>query len=374
MVERAQIFSRLALKPDFTAWPKDPNVIAQYRASSGTLYQYRVRGNIQELVTTSGQPLYQRVTSETAIDSPLRIPGWPAWNGTRSIGLQPTARYALGIDTTATTAVQIDRCPTGTSIARYTESPDFALVVFANSSAPSATRSDSILGVIARAEFADVIVRAENGTVQRRNARLAAGQRMDVVMQNPREMLLVRRMPDAPTVNQPLGLIAAGGKFVIDGAGIERGGAYTPPFQAGLRLSGTSTTTPFRFSSYGGDSEVAYERLIRVPNATTSLSVTFRNAQRVHGNGAIVRISVNGRPIHSRDLGPAPGATGPSAWNTNAHTVRVPLGAHAGQPVVIGVSVWGKGDDNADEIWLSEPILVNDTAQQVTQVSTAVLP
>jgi hypothetical protein len=374
MVERAQIFSRLALKPDFTTWPKDPTVVAQYRASTGTLYQYRVRGNIQELVTTSGQPLYQRVTNEMSVDSPLRIAGWPAWNGTRSIGLQPSARYALGVDTTATTAVQIDRCPTGSSIARYTESPDFALVVFANSTAPSSARSDSTLGVIARTEFVDVIVRAENGTVQRRNARLAAGQRMDVVMQRPREMLFLRRMPDAPAVNQSLGMVAAGGKFVIDGAGIERGGTYTPPHQAGFRLSGQSTTTPFRFSSYGGDSEVLYERLIRVPNATTSLSVTYRNAQQQHGNGAIVRISVNGRVAHSRDLGPAPGATGASAWNTDAQTVRVPLGAHAGLPVVVGVSVWGKGDDNADEIWITEPILVNDTTQQVAQTSTAVLP
>jgi hypothetical protein len=38
------------------------------------------------------------------------------------------------------------------------------------------------------------------------------------------------------------------------------------------------------------------------------------------------------------------------------------------------VSVWGKGDDNADEIWITEPILVNDTTQQVAQTSTAVLP
>jgi hypothetical protein len=87
-----------------------------------------------------------------------------------------------------------------------------------------------------------------------------------------------------------------------------------------------------------------------------------------------VRISVNGRVAHSRDLGPAPGATGASAWNTDAQTVRVPLGAHAGLPVVVGVSVWGKGDDNADEIWITEPILVNDTTQQVAQTSTAVLP
>jgi hypothetical protein len=373
MVERAQVFSRLALKPDFTAWPKDPAVVAQYRASSGTMYQYRVRGNIQELVTTSGQPLYQRVTNEVAIDSPLRIPGWPAWNGTRSIGLQPTARYALGLDTGTTTSVQIDRCPAGTSIARFTESPDFSLVVFANATTPAA-QTDNALGFIARADFVDVIVRAENGAVQRRNAPLRTGERMDLTMQRPREMLLLRRMPDATAANQSLGMLAAGGKYIIDGSGLERGGTYLAPHSAGFRLAGTTLPTPFKFSSYGGDSEVAYERLIRVPNATTSLTVTYRNAQRSYGNGAIVRVTVNGRPVHSRDLGPAPGATGTAAWNTDAQTVRVPLGAHAGLPVVVGVSVWGKGDDNADEIWLAEPMLVNDTAQQVAAVSAAVLP
>lgn len=372
MVERAQIFARLGLAPDFANWPKDPSVLAQYRAKNGTVYRYRVRGGTQELVTTAGQPMYQRVHGQSNIDSPLRIAGWPAWKGTRSIGMQPGAHYALGLAPGSGSIVQIDRCPTGAAVTRHTEGSDYALTTFSTTN--PATFRESTLGIVARTAFADVIARAQNGSVVRRNASLANGARMDLNMPQPRELLMVRTMPAAAPLNQSLGMVAAGGKFVIEGSGIERGGTYVPTHDINLRLAGTSGMTPFRFVGPTGDSEISFERLIRVPNATTSLSFTYRNSQRAHGNGAVVRISVNGRVMHARDLGPAAGVSNSSAWNTDAHTVRVPLGAHAGNPVVIAVSVWGKGDDNADETWITEPVLVNDPAQQVVSTSTAVLP
>jgi hypothetical protein len=373
MVERAQIFARLGLVPDFTNWPKNPNVLAQYRAKSGARYLYRVRGGTQELVTTSGQPLYQRVTGQANIDSPLRVAGWPAWRGTRTMGLQPNAHYALTLVPGSGSVVQVDRCPSGATITRYTESPDYALVTFGSTN-PAAMLRETTLGMIAKTTFVDVIVRAQDGTVVRRNAPLTNGTRMNLNMPRPREALLIRRMPQASALDQSLGMIAAGGRYVIEGSGIERGGTYNSPHQVGLRIAGTTNLTPFRFVGPTGDSEIAFEKLIRVPSATTSLSVTYRNAQRMHGNGAIVRISVNGQVVHAKDLGPAAGTSGPAAWNTDAHTIRVPLGAHTGNPIVVAVSVWGKSDNNADETWLTEPILVHDPAQQLVATSAAILP
>lgn len=372
MVDRAQLFARLGLTPTHEGWSRDSSLVAQYRAKNGAIYRYRVRGGTQEMLGPDGQPVYQRVTGQTSVDSPLRIAGWPAWKGNQTIGLQPTARYALASGVGGP-VVQIDRCPTNAWITRYTENASYALVNLGSTPA-SGSGAQTILGIVARADFADVLVRSEDGTLVRRNAMLRTGERMDLNMPRPREILLVRQMPSATPLNQTLGMIAGGGKFMIEGSGIERGGAYVPPFSAGFRLSGSSATTPFKFSSWGGDSEIAYERLVSVPSATTSLSVTYRNAQTVHGNGAVVRVSVNGRIVFTKDLGPTQGVSGPGAWNTNAHNTRVPLGAFAGQPVVVSVSVWGKGSDNSDEIWVAEPILLSDPTQQVATVSTPIVP
>jgi hypothetical protein len=373
MIERAKLFSSLDLKPDFSSWPMDPQMIAQYRAKDGSLYRYRVRGEIQELVDASGQPLYQRVTGLSQVDSPLRIANWPAWTGSRTIGLQTGGRYALGSSFGADTAVQIDKCPTGIAVTRYTESPGYALVTF-GASGSSASSGETVLGLVARTDFLDVFVRSANGALVRRNAPLSVGQRMDIEMANPQHLLLIRQSPSETSLNQPLGMIAAGGRYLLDGSGIERGGQYMSPHQAGLRLAGTPGFTPFRFVAYGGDSEIAFERLVQVPTSPTSLRLTVRNAQQAHGNGAKLRVRVNGSLVFSRDLAPTQAAGGGSAWNTDAHTITVPLGIHRGMPVVVGVSIWGKGDDNADETWITEPILVSDPSQQLTVSSTSVLP
>jgi hypothetical protein len=371
MVDRAQLFSRLGLTPTHDAWPRDSGLVAQYRAKNGAIYRYRVRGGIQEMVAPNGQPVYQRVTNQQSIDSPLRIAGWPAWKGTQTIGLQPSARYALGAAVGGPT-VQIDRCPGNAWITRFTETSGFALVNLG--STPAASSPQTALGIVARADFADVIVRSEDGTMVRRNAQLRTGERMDLNMPRPREILLLRQLPAAPPLLQPLGMIAGGGKYVIDGSGLERGGLYTPIHNANWTIAGSTLPTAFRFTSWGGDSEIAYERLLAVPSATTSLSVTYRNTQAAIGNGAVLRVSVNGRVVFSKDLGPTPGASGPNAWDVRAHNTRVPLGAFNGTPIVVTVSVWGKADDNSDEIWVAEPVLMNDPTQQLATASAAIVP
>ena len=51
-------------------------------------------------------------------------------------------------------------------------------------------------------------------------------------------------------------------------------------------------------------------------------------------------------------------------WPTNIHGWFVPLGAMAEQPVLITIATDAKGENNADQIWWSRPVLVQDAAQQ----------
>jgi len=377
MVDRALIFSQLGLVPCVDAWPRDASVVSQFRDKSGKIYQYRVQNGVQELTIPGGTPLYQRVTGKSKIDSALRIPGWPGVTSTGNIGLLPTAVYALAPSTAApATAVQVDACPAGYSISRYVETADFALLTFVPNG--EATGSDA-LGLVANATFVDAILRDASGTIVRRNAALATGSRMDLRSARPSELLLIRRTVDPmPVPTGTTGSIALAttpvlGKYISDGTGIERGGVFVSPSIASFQLAGYTTTTPFRFAAGGGDSEVAFDNLMMVSGRDSAVEFTVRNTQKTYGDGAICRVYVNGKLAFSEDLGPRPDATGVMKWDTTAHICRVPIGATAGRPIVFTIAIWGKGNANADEVWLSEPRLVNDTTQSAyTTVISAV--
>ena len=107
-----------------------------------------------------------------------------------------------------------------------------------------------------------------------------------------------------------------------------------------------------------------------VPSSASTVEFTVRNTQTKYGNGCVCRVLVNGREVSSKDLGPQRDAWGNVTWSTSGQRFRVPLGAHAGLPVVITIAVWGKGDANSDEIWMSDPRFINDTTQSS---STAVV-
>jgi hypothetical protein len=40
---------------------------------------------------------------------------------------------------------------------------------------------------------------------------------------------------------------------------------------------------------------------------------------------------------------------------------------------VFTIAIWGKGDDNSDEIWMTEPLLVNDRSRAISSNSVAVV-
>ena len=91
------------------------------------------------------------------------------------------------------------------------------------------------------------------------------------------------------------------------------------------------------------------------------------------GDGVVCRVLVNGREVAAKDLGPQRDIWGNLTWSTAGNRFRVPLGAHAGLPVVITLALWGKGNANCDEVWISEPKLVNDSTQtSTTSVVTVV--
>ena len=381
MLDRAQLFAELGLAPTYANWPNDPTVMCQYADRSGNTYRYQVKNGLQQLIRANGTPLYQRVTGVNSLTTALHIRGWPGYTSTGAIGLNPAAVYALApkpADLAPPTSVQIDKLPSATGITRYVESADFALATFAPVSTTIRTGSTT-LGLVANAEFADVIVRDTSGRVTRRNAPLARGARMDLAVAEPTDLLLLRRtlvplsLPANSTDQVLLAPTTVAGKFVSDTTGLERGGSFVPPHTTTLSLAGITQRVPFRFTAGGGDSEIAFDYPIIAPSADSTVEFTIRNSQTKYGNGSVCRVLVNGKVVFTEDLGPVKDATGKLVWDTAARICRVPVGAHAGRPVVVTVSVWGKGDMNADEIWMTEPRLVRDSGQATTTSVVAVV-
>ena len=378
MAERASIFTRLRLEPLVGTWPRETGVACVYRDLTGKQYRYRVRNGVQELVKPSGDALYQRVRGVAKVDSTLRIPGWPAYTDKSSIALDPRAVYALTATPVEPPLVQIDKCPPDACITRYVETPDFILVAFdANNERPG----DETLGVLARgADFVDAILRDRSGRVIQRGAALSKGTRMDMRVTEPADLILLRRSVDliaSPT--RATGSIALAstpplGRYISDNTGIERGGAFTPPHVVSWGLVGTSLRTQFRFAAGGGDSEIAFDHIVVPPSADAAVEFTVRNTQTKYGDGCECRVYINGKQVFTQDLGPRKDPGGALVWDTSARTCRVPIGVHAGRPVVVTIAIWGKGNENSDEVWMSEARLVSDAAQTSQATTIAIVP
>jgi Domain of unknown function (DUF6259) len=381
MVDRAQLFAQLGLAPSYANWPNDPTIACQYLDRAGNLYRYQVKNGLQQLVRANGTPLYQRITGASTLATPLQVRGWPAYTATGPIGLNPAAVYALAPkspEPAAATAIQVDKLPSSSSIVRYIETPDFVLARFAPVSASTLTASTT-LGLVANADFAEVLVRDSSGRLTRRSTPLARGARLDLAVAEPVELLLVRRAfatPPLPASTTDQVLLAAtpvAGKFVSDTTGLERGGSFLPPHTAMFSLSGSLERASFMFAAGGGDSEIAFDYPIVPPSADSAVEFTVRNTQKQYGNGSICRVSINGKVVFTEDLGPVKDATGRLVWDTAARICRVPVGSRAGEPIVVTIAIWGKGDMNADEIWMTEPRIIRDGGQTTTTSIVAVV-
>jgi len=139
-------------------------------------------------------------------------------------------------------------------------------------------------------------------------------------------------------------------------------------------LATPESPTPmrFQFAGYGNDSHTLYEALVLVPGTATSLAVRFRNSQSKFGDGSTVGVAVNGRVVRSLDVAPRTGSGDSLAWDTNLHSWRIPLGKYSGLPIVVSVFVANNGSDNADEIWINEPVLITDPDQDPTGTSAPI--
>lgn len=345
LMERAVLFSRLQLQPDFTkSVPYDP-VACRYRDMQGNIYEYRTSAGSQQLIGPDGTAIYQRVTGRTVIDTTSQISGWPAHSGTRSIGLNPDAWYCLSSTPPLKTALSITELSEGVAVTRYSESQSAVTLVLDG------------LGTVKQGR---ALIRSERP--------IAAATLNDASVDPPTatsrayEMSLPARFVFAlaePTSPQRLAPIDGdpNGRYVAVSSGVDRGTPFEVNRRRMITVPGITEPQLALMCEGGGESEITFDFLLRVPDATSAALLAIQSPSLRAGNGLRACIRLNGLEVHGTEIVPNSGERN--------ETWRIPLGSFAGRPLLITLVTDGKADDNCDEVWWSRPILVNDRSQSM---------
>ncbi len=375
MKQRAQLFAHRQLTPVFPhgRWAKD--VACFYRDGDGRVYRYSTNKQTQTMAGPDGRPLYQRVTGRNQVTTELMIPGWPAAAEGKVLGLNPAVRYALTRGAPDDTRVRVTSLPEGIRVRRFYETDK--ATVLALEPLGKDSPAEGQVTVLPRVRFAQVLLNDKLAALPEWNEKEKRSAPATYTTAFPAYLVFTERAPERPKVGEPFGDGKETGRYISAATGLERGGEFAVPFRAGWAVPGEKTTPTFLFINYGSDAEVTFDYLVQVPSKASVLSLYVRNNQVKYGNGAIARVTLNGRQAHAFDFGPRPNPNWKAGmepalknvWpSTNIRGWRLPVGEWAGQTLLVTIATDAKGDNNADSIWWARPTFAEDPAQQAAFV------
>lgn len=364
---RAQLFAHRQLTPHFTPQRLPREVACRYTDREGRLYTYTTTPTVQQMTGPDNQPLYQRITGLNQFATPLTLPGWPAAQEGRLLGLNPVIRYALERGAHDRTKVQVTALPEGVILTRFdTTSRRTILSLAAVEKGPEKAK----VSVIAHAKMLQVLVNDQPGAAPEWSDTAKHSAETSYEVSLPAHLVFIEKAAPAARLNEPLGDGRETARYIAVATGLERGGEYVIPHRTGIATPGISPAPEFLFLNGGGDAELVLDYMTVAPKDGV-LRVLVRNSQTRYGNGAIGKLYLNGRLAHQHDFGPAPNPDWKEGmdklqkvfWETTVHEWRVPLGHLAGQPLAISIASDAKGENNADSLWWARPVWLADPAQ-----------
>lgn len=375
--ERARLFSSLQLEPHFEQGRHDRDLVCFYHDLDGGIYRYEATPTRQQMIGPDGKPLYQQIQGHNSFASPLMLPGWPARIGQTFIGLNPDVGYPLlpATDDDAITTVHVVGLSASVMVRRYYDTDDVVVLVLESTREAPQAQGQAQVELRTHSPIDTLLINDVSLAVPVWDA---SQKRSAVTTYNvdlPARFIFIKK--DVPPSERGyVGDKDLSGHYMMPDEGLDVGvdfpvtghRPWAVPDVAGSGEPGNEI-----FHGTSGLEQVTFDYLIGVPDASTSLKLYLNNAQNQYGNGVIASISLNGRLVRGYDFGPIsnpdeePG-TPPeqrSRWpDQNVHLWQIPLGEFAGQPVLISLGTDPKGSNNADNFWLSRPILVTDDAQE----------
>lgn len=357
MKRRAVLFSSRQLAPRFELARQEPNLACLYEDEAGRVYRYYADDDVHRMVGPDGRDLYARVTHRNQFETALKLPGWPAVGDGRLLGLNPAVRYALVTGVPDRTQVRVTQLPEGIMVRRYYGTERFTVLGLepAGDGAPE----QGTVELVAGARTASVLLNDGEVSPPAWNEAKAQSEPARYDTPFPAHLVLVHGRVDTPTLGERFADNLEAVHYVLLETGLERGGKYDKDIIREWQPPDADAPTTFRYLAIGGDAEVTMDFLVRVPEGAQALEVYVRNTQDRYGDGATVRLYLNGRMAHELNLAPRK-VDDQAVWDTDFHRWRVPVADLAGRPLLVSLATDNNGSNNADNIWWSMPRFIGE--------------
>ncbi len=366
MKQRALLFSARQLTPDLPRERWEPDLACVYRDDAGRTYHYYANDRVHRMVGPDGRALYERVTGLNQFATDLKLPGWPAVGEGQILGLNPQVRYALVPGSPDITQVRVTSLPPSVLVRRFYQTERYTVLNLEPVGEGGPTSGE--LTVVAGTKIAAVLLNDQEAAPPVWPDQATRSEPASYRADFPASLLFVHGRVDQPAIGERF----AGGmddvRYILMESGLARGGKYDRDLTRTWEVPGEDEPVLFRYLAIGSDAEVTMDFLVRVPDAQSTLELCVRNTQERYGDGATVRLYLNGRMVHELDLRPRREGDD-TVWDTAFHRWRVPVGAMAGQPLLVSIATDNNGSNNADSIWWSMPRFITDADRQESFVA-----
>lgn len=351
LTRRALLFTGKRLKPVFTEKPYPKHIRCLYQGTDG-LYQYYDDGTLQQMLGPDGKAVYGRLNGARAYQGELTLPGWPLGDDQGIFGLNPALSYALEpARPGGPLPLVITKLPEHVSLVRYYAQENFAYLELDSDQA-----GEIAFELFCADDFDHLYVN------DHRQPAAASNTCRGTL---PMRILACRTAPPVAE-GKPIGNPATP-VHNIGATGLYEG---TPVTLESLPHRRNLGGQPAYFVNFFQDRQMDW--LVRVPAADSALRLFFKNFSDRYGNACRVKLLVNGKLLYSHDYQKPNPDYSPEAknakmlWDTALHELTVPLGAHAGQTVLVSVAIDDKQDRNSDNQSISIPLLIRTPNQELT--------
>ncbi len=319
LVLRSHIFAKYGLKPYFPKNRFPKNVKAMYKSKDGEIFSYSDDGSTQVMSDGKGRPLYARIDGLRSANVPgLTLPGWPAIDGSRITGLNPSQSYALFPAQNADKPeITIGSLPE-TAFLRYFYSTDnYAYIEIEGEGSISLTPAFP-------AKFTEIYA---NDTLCE-SARIEGTLPMRIFLSDGTAVPpnKVRR------ISQSSGLAANSPQDLPD-----------------IRRNYLNKTLFF----LAGYNDIVLDSVFDVKSENDTIAFLHKNDQSKYGNAYKISVLINGKLVKSFDA-----HTKQGGFDTQLRSWSIPVGEFKGKRILFSIRVDNKADNNSDMPFVSLPELI----------------
>lgn len=340
LIWRAKVFADNRLEPYYPEKKYPPNIRAMYRDFKGGIYQYYDDGTLQKMIGPDGKVLYGRLHGAAELKTTeFVLKGWPINDDNGIYGLDLTRHYALFPASETSSKVRFSAIPTGVSLKTYYETPDFSYMKLDGENGAEIELPLSVAN-----DYSLVIVN---------DAPQAVNEKAVVKGKLPLRLVFTNGKNTRPDTIRRIGLTS----------GLEDGASEGLP--APRKIAGSF----FYIVNGYACKNIDYIHNVKTPEE--ALDFKLVNTQTQYGDGAIVRVFINGKLIREFNCAKWNGKgrkTGNNyVFDNRIRNWRIPIGKYVGKPILVTVAVDYKNGSNADMQFVTIPNLVNDTQQEFVE-------